>query len=170
QVRAQGGRVQLANFNAPSQIVISGELEAVRRAGDLCLEAGAKRVVPLNVAGAWHSELMEPALASFAPYVEKARVGLPKFDIISNVDAQPYRDVVHIKENLIRSVTAEVLWHATSLRLIEAGLDLIVEFGASPVLGPMLRRLPGAPEIASVSDHAGTLKLLAKLAAPAGRP
>ncbi|MBV8602263.1 MAG: ACP S-malonyltransferase [Candidatus Eremiobacteraeota bacterium] len=167
QVRSDGGRVQLANFNAPSQIVISGELEAVRRAGDLCLEAGAKRVVPLNVAGAWHSELMDPAVPVFAPYVERARVALPKFDVISNVDAEPYRDVAHIKENLVRSVTAEVLWHATSLRLLESELDLVVEFGASPVLGPMLRRLAGAPEIVSVSDRAGIEKLHAKLGAPA---
>lgn len=157
------GRVQLANFNAPSQIVISGDAAAVRRAGELCLEAGAKRVVPLNVSGAWHSALMQPAVAIFAPQIEKAEVSLPRFDVISNVDAQPYRTVAQIKTNLIRSVTAEVLWHATSLRLLEEHPDVVVEFGASPVLGPMLKRLPGAVEVVSVSDLAGVQKLQTQL-------
>ncbi|MBV8584013.1 MAG: acyltransferase domain-containing protein, partial [Candidatus Eremiobacteraeota bacterium] len=67
--REGAGRVALANFNAPAQIVISGDVDAVQRAGELCLEAGAKRVVPLNVSGAWHSELMDPAVARFAPEV-----------------------------------------------------------------------------------------------------
>jgi [acyl-carrier-protein] S-malonyltransferase len=159
------GRVSLANFNAPTQIVISGDVAAVRRAGELCLEAGAKRVVPLNVSGAWHSELMQPAVPLFKPVVERARVAMPKFAVISNVDAQPYRDVAHIKENLIKSVTAEVLWHATAVELlgVEGGVDLVVEFGASPVLGPMLKRLEGVPETASVSDNAGVLRLQSHL-------
>lgn len=161
------GRVSLANFNAPTQIVISGDVAAVRRAGELCLDAGAKRVVPLNVSGAWHSELMRPAVPLFKPIVERARVAMPKFSVISNVDAQPYRDVAHIKENLIKSVTAEVLWHATAVELIgvEGGVDLVVEFGASPVLGPMLKRLEGVPETASVSDNAGVLRLQSRLGA-----
>jgi malonyl CoA-acyl carrier protein transacylase len=102
---------------------------------------------------------MQPAVPLFAPYVERAHVSLPEFLVISNVDAKPYGDVAQIKENLIRSVTAEVLWHATSLRLLQEQLDLVVEFGASPVLGPMLKRLPGAPEVASVSDRTGVEKL-----------
>lgn len=170
EARDEGaGRVQLANFNAPAQIVISGDLEAVRRAGDRCIAAGAKRVVPLNVSGAWHSELMAPAAAAFAPKIEAADVRLPRFDVISNVDAKPYRDVRHVKENLVHSVTAPVLWHDASLRLLEERPELIVEFGASPVLGPMLKRLPGAPEIASVSDRAGVEKLQARLQTTAGK-
>jgi [acyl-carrier-protein] S-malonyltransferase len=164
QARSEGaGRVSLANFNAPSQIVISGDATAVRVAGEMCLQAGAKRVVPLNVSGAWHSELMQPAVPLFAPYVERAHVSLPQFTVISNVDAKPYSDAAQIKENLVRSVTAEVLWHATSLRLLQEQLDLVVEFGASPVLGPMLKRLPGAPEVTSVSDRSGVEKLRTRL-------
>ena len=168
QARSEGaGRVSLANFNSPTQIVISGDLAAVRRAGELCLEAGAKRVVPLKVSGAWHSELMQPAVPQFAPYVERARVSMPRFPVISNVDAQAYRNVAHIKENLIKSLTEEVLWHATAMKLlaVEGGVDLIVEFGASPVLGPMLKRLEGVPETASVSDSAGVTRLQARLGA-----
>ena len=162
---AGAGRVSLANFNAPSQIVVSGDAAAVKAAGELCLQAGAKRVVPLNVSGAWHSELMEPAVPLFAPEVRRAHVGSTAFPVISNVDAEAYGDAEHIKRNLIRSVTSEVLWHATSLRMLEEKPDLIVEFGASPVLGPMLKRLPSAPEITSVSDRAGIEKLVTRLEA-----
>lgn len=160
RVRAERGqRVQLANFNSPAQIVISGDLLAVQAAGDALLEAGAKRVVPLNVSGAWHSALMEPALEHFAHVVEAAPFTMPTFEVISNVDAQPYRDVATIKRNLVLSVTNEVRWHETAERLVSYGLDLVIECGASPVLGPLMKRLPNAPEVVVVADYAGIQKL-----------
>jgi len=159
-VREQTGqRVQLANFNSPAQIVISGDLRAVQAAGDALLAAGAKRVVPLNVSGAWHSALMEPAVEHFTHVVDAAPFALPRFDVISNVDAQPYRDVETIKKNLVLSVTNEVRWHETALQVVSYGLDLVIECGASPVLGPLIKRLPGAPEVVVVSDYAGAQKL-----------
>jgi [acyl-carrier-protein] S-malonyltransferase len=158
------GRVELANFNAPGQIVISGDAAAVRIAGELAMERGAKRVIPLNVSGAWHSPLMDPARVEFAPHVEAATVQLPRFTVISNVDATPYTSVEQIKANLIRSVTDEVRWHETAQALVALGLDLIVEFSASPVLGPMMKRVDGAPKAITVSDAAGVAKLRAQLA------
>lgn len=162
-----GLRLQLANFNSPSQIVISGDIDAVRRAGDAMLEAGAKRVVPLNVSGAWHSALMEPARERFAQAVESAAFSLPKFTVVSNVDAQPYESVEQIRHNLVRSITDEVRWHETAIRLLDANLDLVVEFGANPVLGPLMRRVAGAPDVMNVSDNAGVEKLAKKLMTPA---
>jgi [acyl-carrier-protein] S-malonyltransferase len=161
------GRVQLANFNQPGQVVISGDEAAVRLAGELALAAGAKRVIPLNVSGAWHSALMEPARAEFAPFVARAHVELPRFTVISNVDAHPYADVARIKHNLVQSVTDEVRWHDTALALVAAGIDAIVEFGAGPVLAPMMKRVEGAPKAIHVGDAAGIEKLRALLA-PAG--
>jgi len=158
-----GLRVQLANFNSPTQIVISGDLEGVRIAGEAMLEAGAKRVVPLNVSGAWHSALMDPAVGRFRAAVESGDFQLPAFDVISNVDARPYRDVASIRTNLVRSITDEVRWHETAAKLLSYGLDLVVEFGASPVLGPLMKRMPNAPDVANVSDFAGVLKLRARL-------
>jgi [acyl-carrier-protein] S-malonyltransferase len=158
-----GGRVQLANFNSPSQIVISGDAAAVQAAADKMLEKGAKRVVPLNVSGAWHSRLMEPAAQRFAAAVNAAQFALPAFDVVSNVDAKPYRDVQTIKANLIRSVTEEVRWHETAQALLTYGLDFVVEFGASPVLGPLMRRLPNAVESLNVTDFAGVEKFREKL-------
>ncbi|MFN2461776.1 MAG: ACP S-malonyltransferase [Candidatus Velthaea sp.] len=166
-VASGAGRVQLANFNAPGQIVISGDADAVRLAGEAALAAGAKRVVPLNVAGAWHSTLMDPARAEFEPRVRAAAITMPCFTVISNVDAQPYRDVAHIRENLVRSVTDEVRWHDAAVALAGIGLDLIVEFGASPVLAPMMKRIDGAPQAVSAGDIGGVRKLRSMLS-PAG--
>lgn len=164
-----GQRLQLANFNSPSQIVISGDRAAVGEASDLLLEAGAKRVVPLNVSGAWHSALMDPAVERFARAVRNAGFGMPQFDVLSNVDAQPYRSVEQIERNLIRSISDEVRWHETAQRMLSYELDVVVEFGATPVLGPLMRRLPGAPQVINVSDGAGVEKLRAFLCGDSGR-
>jgi [acyl-carrier-protein] S-malonyltransferase len=156
---ATGQRVQLANFNSPTQIVISGDLAAVQAAGDAMVTAGAKRVVQLNVSGAWHSALMDPALERFSAAVASGAFALPVFDVVSNVDAQPYRAVETIRENLVKSITHEVLWHATAERLLTYELDLLVEFGASGILGPLMKRMTGAPETMVVTDFAGVEKL-----------
>ena len=158
-----GQRVQLANFNQPGQIVISGDLEAVRRAGELALTAGAKRVIALNVSGAWHSELMNPARTAFAPAVRRANIAMPRFTVISNVDAQPYTSTAMIADHLIASVTSEVLWHETALRLLSEGLDLVIECGASAVLTPMMKRMSGVPDLLHVGDFKGVEKARALL-------
>jgi [acyl-carrier-protein] S-malonyltransferase len=160
RVRGETGqRVQLANFNSPTQIVISGDAGAVAAASDAMLSGGAKRVVPLNVSGAWHSELMQPAVERFAAAVERADFKTPSFDVISNVDALPYRGVEGIRKNLVRSIVHEVRWHDTAARLLAYELDGVVEFGASAVLGPLMKRMPNAPQVSVVSDYAGVLRL-----------
>lgn len=159
--------VSLANFNSPTQIVISGELEQVQTAGAAMLAAGAKRVVPLNVSGAWHSPLMEPAVARLAAAVEAGRFRLPQFDVISNVDGRPYRDITTIKENLIRSVVDEVRWHDTAERLLSYRLDAIAEFGASGVLSALMKRMPGAPPATVLSDYASVQQFRATIAGTA---
>ena len=167
RVKSQtGGRVQLANFNSPSQIVISGDLAAVQTAGDALLEAGAKRVVLLNVSGAWHSQLMEPAVERFAAAVNAGHFRLPEFDVVSNVDAKPYRALETVKRNLVRSITDEVRWHETAQQLLSYNPDLIVEFGASPVLGPLMKRLAGGIQVMNVSDFASAEKLRVVLGHP----
>lgn len=161
-VRAQdGGRVALANFNSPTQIVISGDLDTVVTAGQAMMAAGAKRVVPLNVSGAWHSELMAPAVERLSAAVEASHFSLPTFDVIANVDGRPYRDVATIQSNLIRSVVDEVRWHDTAETMLTYELDAIVEFGASGVLSALFRRMAASsprkeefPPASVVSDYA----------------
>jgi [acyl-carrier-protein] S-malonyltransferase len=159
--RRTGARVQLANLNSATQIVISGDATAVDTASEAMLAAGAKRVVPLNVSGAWHSELMAPAIEPFRSAVDNGAFRRPGFDVISNVDALPYRDVEAIKQNLVRSIVQEVRWHDAAQRLLSYRLDLVVEFGASSVLGPLMRRMERAPRTLTVSDYGGIEKLRA---------
>jgi [acyl-carrier-protein] S-malonyltransferase len=161
------GRVAPANFNSPTQIVISGDFDAVQAAGQALLDAGAKRVVPLNVSGAWHSELMEPAVERLRAAVDASHFLVPAFDVISNVDGRPYRDVATIKENLIRSVIDEVRWHATAERLLSYEPELVVEFGASGVLSALMKRMPSPPLAIVVSDAAGVAKLRNAIEGPA---
>ena len=161
-----GGRISLANFNSPTQIVVSGDYATVQAATQPMLEAGAKRVIPLNVSGAWHSELMEPAMQPLAAAMAPARFALSSVDVVANVDGQPYRDVATIERNIARSPVDEVRWHETALRLMDYQAEVVVEFGASNVLNALMRRMnadrsePG-PKLMTVSDWAGVEKFRA---------
>src|SRR5579864_3458444 len=142
RARAETGqRVEIGNLNTPEQIVISGDVAAVDAACALAKEAGAKRVRILNVSGAWHSELMQPAMPRFTRAVEAAALRLPQFTVISNVTAQPYTSVDEIRRCLIASLCQRVRWHDTAAALAAMQPDIIIECGASEVLAPMMRRL-----------------------------
>lgn len=158
-----GARVDVANLNAPVQIVVSGDDAGVRAACDMAREAGAKRVVVLNVSGAWHSELMSPATAPFSRFVEAASIGMPSFAVISNVDVAAYDSVERIRHCLIASLRARVRWHETATALAALGPDIIVECGATRVLAPMMARLAGvqSERVVHVADSAGVAKLAA---------
>ncbi|TAM58941.1 [acyl-carrier-protein] S-malonyltransferase [bacterium] len=157
--RRTGLRVQLANLNSPGQIVVSGDLAAVRAAGEEAMALKAKRVVALNVSGAWHSALMEPAVESFRQVVDSATLTVPSFTVIGNIYARPFREPAGIKDRLVDSLTHQVRWHDTALRLLEEHLEIVVEFGASPVLTPLFKRLPGAPSVVHVGDLSGVERL-----------
>jgi [acyl-carrier-protein] S-malonyltransferase len=156
-----GARVDVANLNAPLQIVVSGDVAGVTAASDLAREAGAKRVVALNVSGAWHSELMRPAVAKFARHVAAATIGLPSFAVISNVDVVPYESVERIKKCLVASLSARVRWHETAVALAAMAPDTIVECGATRVLAPMMARLAGveSDRVMHIADSSGVAKL-----------
>ena len=160
---ASGARVDVANLNAPLQIVVSGDVAGVESVCEIAKAAGAKRVVVLNVSGAWHSALMEPAVDRFASHVQAARFSLPAFDVISNVDVAAYRSVDEIKRCLVASLCSRVRWHETAVALIEKKPDFVIECGAAPVLTPMMKRLPGAftDRMLHVGDVAGVAALSA---------
>jgi [acyl-carrier-protein] S-malonyltransferase len=158
---ASGARVDLANLNAPVQIVVSGDVAGVNALCDVAKQAGAKRVVMLNVSGAWHSELMRSAVPRFANVVKAADITLPSFDVISNVEVEPYRSVEQIRRCLIASIVSRVRWHETALALAARAPDFIVECGSTAVLAPMMRRLPGvaADRCLHVADSEGVARL-----------
>lgn len=160
---SSGARVDLANLNAPVQIVVSGDVAGVQAACDHARAAGAKRVVMLNVSGAWHSELMAPAVPAFAEHVEAASIRRPSFPVISNVEVEPYTSVAQIKRCLIASLSARVRWHEAAVTLAAMRPDIIVECGATRVLAAMMARLDGvqSSRVFHVADPEGVAKLAA---------
>jgi [acyl-carrier-protein] S-malonyltransferase len=156
-----GTRVDLANLNAPMQIVVSGDTAGVERAADLSRKAGAKRVVMLNVSGAWHSELMEPAVERFARHVETAQIRMPDFAVIGNVEAVEYTSIPEIRRCLIASLCSRVRWHETAQAVADRHPDIIVECGATRVLAPMMARLPDVEpaRVIHVADASGLSRL-----------
>ncbi|MBV8082132.1 MAG: ACP S-malonyltransferase [Candidatus Eremiobacteraeota bacterium] len=169
QARAMSGaRVDLANLNAPIQIVVSGDVAGVNALCDIARQAGAKRVVVLNVSGAWHSELMRSAVARFAPFVEAAAFALPAFEVISNVEVAPYHSVEQIRRCLVASLMSRVRWHETAEAVAARTPDFIVECGASAVLAPMFRRVSGvdSERVVHVADSSGIERLARLETAP----
>lgn len=136
------GIVVPANYNCPGQLVISGELEAVEKAIELCQEAGARMVVPLQVGGAFHSPLMEPAREELAEKIHNTHFSSPVCPIYQNVTGTPFKDPVKIKQNLIDQLTAPVMWTQTMRNMIADGVTKFVEVGGNgKVLSGLIKRL-----------------------------
>jgi [acyl-carrier-protein] S-malonyltransferase len=146
QASADVGLCVPANYNSPGQIVISGETAGVERAMALCKEAGAKRAVALNVSGAFHSPLMEPAVAGLAEGLEGAGMGTPAFPVYANVDASPVRDGATARALLLRQLTSPVRWIQVVEALAAAHPQaLFVEMGPGNVLVGLVKKI--APQV-----------------------
>ena len=142
-----GGVVVAANLNAPDQVVVSGDPAAVARAGELLKAAGAKRVIPLKVSGAFHSPLMEPVAARFADALGAATLGTPAFPVVANASAEPVRTGDLARRLLAAQLTSPVRWVESVRKLAAlAGADAtFVEIGPGNVLAGLAKRvLPGA--------------------------
>ena len=156
--------VTIANYNSPGQTVISGEPAGVAAASQKASELGARRVIPLQVSGAFHCELMRPA-------AEKLRVALEQFDfsdaaisVVTNVDATAQTDAARLKEGLVRQLTQPVLWKQSIAAMVAAGVDTFVEVGAGAVLSKMLKRSGLEARILSTGSAAGVAEVLRELA------
>lgn len=132
---------EVANFNTPEQIVITGEANAVDRAAQVIQEQGAKRVIPLDVSGAFHSSLMRPAVSPFEIELKKARFTSPQFPLLSNVDAQPSTDPEYIRRNLASQITSSVQWVDSVLRMAREGVSDFLEVGPGNVLKGLIRKI-----------------------------
>jgi len=135
------GKVVPANFNCPGQVIISGEVAAVDAAGAKFTELGVKRVVRLQVGGAFHSPLMEPARAELAEAIEATTFAAPKCPIYQNVDAQPHTDPAEIKANLVAQLTSPVRWTKSVQNMIAAGADTFIECGPGEVLKGLVSKI-----------------------------
>ena len=144
--------VDIANINAPGQIVISGELAKVEAAVGVAKEHGIRRATMLNVAGAYHSRLMDSAYEKLGAALLEVQMQLPRFPVISNVTGEEVKTLPEIRSALQDQVTGTVRWAACMERLADLGCDLFVELGPGGVLAGLLKRTRKDVEVVSVSD------------------
>jgi [acyl-carrier-protein] S-malonyltransferase len=161
----EDGLVVPANYNSPGQIVISGEAAAVERAMELAKASGAKRAMRLNVSGAFHSPLMEPAAVGLAQALDAARFDAPAFPIYANVNAEPVTDAGTARSLLLRQLTAPVRWTDVVTRLAERFPSaLFVEMGPGTVLAGLAKKIAPSLRTAACGTAADVERLLGELA------
>jgi [acyl-carrier-protein] S-malonyltransferase len=145
------GTVVAANYNCPGQLVISGALAAVHAACESLTQAGAKRAMVLQVGGAFHSPLMEPARAELAAAIERTAFAQPICPVYQNVTASAVIDPAQIKENLIAQLTAPVRWTQTMQQMIADGSSEVIEVGPGKVLQGLFKKVDRAFPVSSAS-------------------
>lgn len=141
RARGSGEVLQVANHLCPGNLAISGHKLACERAMQIVANNNAARAVPLAVAGAFHTPLMQPAVAALTAALEGATLSSPRIPVVSNVDALPHHDPSEIRRLLIEQVVSPVRWEASMRYLLEQGCDLFYEVGPGRVLRGLLKRI-----------------------------
>ena len=144
--------VELANLNCPGQLVISGTVAGIEKACELAKEKGAKRALPLTVAGAYHSRLMESAGPKLEAALLKVTLNLPSVPVISNVTAKPHTTEDDILQRLVEQVTSPVCWEASIRHLMDEGFTRFIELGPGTALTGFMRRIDRDLEVYNISD------------------
>ena len=161
--KIDSGRVVLANLNSEVQSVISGDVAAVEAAADPLKAAGARRVMPLNVSGAFHSPLMEVVQQEFSDFLAGIRFADPAAPVVTNVTARPCAKGDDLRAGFVQQLVSPVRWHESVAWMVEQGVTTFVEVGPGNVLTTLgARSFPGAQFLAT-SDVEGTEKVLATL-------
>lgn len=138
--------IDVANFNSPGQIVISGEKVKLAKAVEELKARGMRKIIVLNVAGAFHSRLMKPAGEALEKVLEESPVAMPRIPVYHNFTAAPAADVAQLRANLAAQVAGSVRWEECVRNMVAAGGDTMIEFGPGNVLTGLLRRtLPDVP-------------------------
>ncbi len=147
------GMVSVANYNSPAQIVITGEADAVAKANDALKEAGAKRVIPLPVSGAFHSMLMEEASVKFSEILDDCDIKDAQIPVFTNVDAEPTTAAIRFKAKMTAQIYSSVMWTQTIEKMAADGVDTIVEIGPGKVLAGLVKKTNPAINVLNVFDE-----------------
>ena len=153
EVCAEAG-VVLANLNCPGQLVISGESEKIAKACELAKAKGAKRAIPLPVAGAYHSPLMAGAQPKLQAELAKIIIAAPAVPVISNVTAQTHGAPTEISTRLVEQVTSSVLWEKSMRELLAQGFTRFIELGPGSALSGFMKRIDKSAQMLNVADAA----------------
>jgi [acyl-carrier-protein] S-malonyltransferase len=146
------GLVAVANYNGGGQVVISGEVAAVEKAGEIAKEKGAKRVLPLPVSGAFHSALMVTAGDALFQHLSTTALRKPQIPIVSNISAKYVELPDDLTGGLTRQVSGSVRWEESMQLLLKDGVDTFIEFGSGEVLCGLMKRIEKSARTASVQD------------------
>ncbi|HLS10371.1 ACP S-malonyltransferase [Lentibacillus sp.] len=152
--------VDIANLNCPGQIVISGSKEGIDAAAGLLKENGAKRVLPLNVSGPFHSRLMKPANEQYAKELDRITFSHNEFPVYANVTAEPVTDKNSVKELLIRQLYSPVRFEESIRHMLDEGIDAFVELGTGKVLSGLVRKIDRKTKTFAVQDPDSLKKFL----------
>lgn len=158
-----GYPVQLANLNSPGQIVISGSAEGVSRAGAIAKEKGAKRIIPLNVSGPFHSSLMVPARDKLQEKLQDININDAAIPVVANVSAKAVQDKCGVFHSLVEQVVSSVLWEDSVRYMIKQGVDTFVEIGPGTVLSGLIKKIDRSVTAVAVGDLASLDKALSVL-------
>ena len=142
--------VVAANYNCPGQLVISGSMKGIEIACEKLKAAGAKRALPLQVGGAFHSPLMEPAREELAAAIAATNFSEPICPVYQNVNGMPSQDVMEIRKNLISQLTAPVRWTQSVQNMVKDGATSFVECGPGKVLQGLVKKITPAVEASSL--------------------
>lgn len=153
EIDQSGFPVSLANLNCPGQIVISGSRKGVDLAGEKAKEAGAKRVISLEVSGPFHSSLMKPASAQLREVLDGIKMQDAIIPVVANVTAEPMSTASDIKEKLIEQLYSPVLWEDSVQKMIDLGVDTFIEVGPGKVLSGLIKKINRSAKTYSVSDE-----------------
>ena len=135
------GYVDVANYNSPAQVVITGDEEAVAKAGELLSQAGARRVVPLAVSGAFHSRFMEDAGHEFADFVSELNLKDAQIPVFTNVDAESTTSADDFRAKMPRQIYSSVYWTQTIENMVNEGVNTIIEIGPGKVLSGLVKKI-----------------------------
>jgi [acyl-carrier-protein] S-malonyltransferase len=142
----------IANINSPSQLVISGALENIAKAGEMAKAKGAARAIPLQVSGAFHSPLMQPAVDGMTKILAKVNFKDPSAPIIANVTAQPLTQGNQIKEELLKQLCSSVQWQRSVEYMVKNGVGKFIEIGPGKVLAGLVKRINKESEMVNIGD------------------
>ena len=148
---------EIANINAPGQIVISGTVESIEKAGQFCLEAGAKRIIELEVSGAFHSSLMFKASGELKEFLESIPVSAPAIPVISNYTASAQYKASQIKESLVYQMYKPVRWEESMKYILSQGVMQFFEFGPGKVLKGLMRRIDSNARVVNIEKKEDVL-------------
>ncbi|MDH7481335.1 MAG: ACP S-malonyltransferase [Armatimonadota bacterium] len=160
---SSAGIIDVANYNSPGQIVISGETKAVELALEYAQVAGARKVVPLNVSGAFHSRLMSPAAKALAEELKKTALKDARVPIIANFTADYVQKSDEIRDTLAQQIIGSVRWEETIRRMEADGVEIYVEIGPGKVLAGLIKRTVSSAEVHSVGDMLSLNEFMSKL-------